>query len=128
MNKSTKAAWELKNLESILFDELVQVHRKQLKCHAYVIAEVEALEHVHQIHVVVFVLYAESGDKRKNKFNNYLFLECLQNANLLLRLAMEAFFIAHNFQRHVLLRFVIESLDHLAEAAFAYGEEGKSPC
>lgn len=43
-------------LESILLDQLVQVHREQLKGHAYVIAEVEALEHVHQIHVVVFVL------------------------------------------------------------------------
>lgn len=56
----------------------------------------------------------------KNKdINNYLFLECLQNANLLLCLTVEAFLVAHDFQSYVLLRFVIECLDHLAEAALA---------
>lgn len=44
------------NLESILFNELVKVHRKQLEGHAHVISETETLQHMHEVHVVIAIL------------------------------------------------------------------------
>ena len=43
-------------LKSILFNELVKVHREQLEGHAHVISEAETLQHVHKIHVVITIL------------------------------------------------------------------------
>lgn len=93
---------QAETLELVALDELVQVHAQQLKGHADVVAEGEVLEHVHDVHGAVAVLLAQ----------------VLQDADLLLRLPVEALLVAHHFQSQVLLQFVVVHLSHLAEATF----------
>lgn len=69
-------------LELVALDELIQVHAQQLKSHADVVAEGKVLKHVHDIHCAISILLAQ----------------VLQDADLLLSLSVEAFFIAHHFQ------------------------------
>lgn len=67
------------------------------------VAKSKMFQHVHDIHRVVAVLL----------------LEVVQNADLLLCLAMEAFLVADHLEGDVLLHLVVVGLDHLAEAALA---------
>ena len=61
------------------------------------------VSHVDYIHRVIFVQLAQM----------------LQDSDLLLRLAMEAFFVTHHLQGDVRIGFVVEGLDDLAEASLA---------
>lgn len=50
------------HLKSILFNEFVEVHGKQLEGHAHVVSEAEALEHMHEVHVIIAILnYSGQG-------------------------------------------------------------------
>ena len=49
----------------------------------------------------------------------YLFFQRLQNSNLFLGLSMETLLITHNFQRNMILSFVIEGFDYLAKGSLA---------
>lgn len=95
--------WQAEALELVALDQLVQVHAEQLEGHADVVAEGEVLQHVHYVHGAIAVLLAQ----------------VLQNADLLLRLPVEALLVAHHLQRQVLLQLVVVHLGHLAETAFA---------
>ena len=94
--------WQAEALELVAFDQLIQVHAQQLKGHADVVAEGEVFKHVHDIHGAVTILLAQ----------------VLQDADLLLRLPVEALLVAHHFQSQVLLQFMVVYLRHLAEASF----------
>lgn len=50
---------EAEPLEFVLFDEFVEVDGEQFESDAHVIAEGERVEHVDDVHGVVFVLLAE---------------------------------------------------------------------
>lgn len=94
--------WQAEALELVALDKLVQVHAQQLKGHADVVAEGEVFQHVHNVHRAVAILLAK----------------VLQDADLLLRLPVEALLVAHHFESQVLLQFVIVHLCHLAKATF----------
>ncbi len=94
--------WQAEALELVALDKLIQVHAKQLEGHADVVAEGEVFKHVHDIHRAVTILLAQ----------------VLQDTDLLLRLPVEAFLVAHHFQSQVLLQFVVVYLSHLAKATF----------
>ena len=51
----------------------------------------------------------------KDGFKGYLSSESLEDGDFFLRLAMEAFFVAHDFQGHVTLRLVVEGFYYLSE-------------
>lgn len=89
-------------LELVALDKLIQVHAQQFKGHADMVAEGEVFKHVHNIHGAVTVLLAQ----------------VLQDADLLLRLPVEALLVPHHFQSQVLLQFVVVYLSHLAKATF----------
>lgn len=94
---------EAEALELVLLDELVQIDGQQLERDAHVRAEREVVVHVDDVHGIVLVLLAE----------------VLEDADLLLRLPMEALLVAHHLERHVLVQLVVVGLDHLSEAALA---------
>ena len=86
------------NLELVLLDQFVEIDRQQLECDTLVVAECEVVQHVHDVVPLIF---------------SVLSLQVLQDADLLLRLAMEALLVAHQLQRDVLLILVVVRLDHL---------------
>lgn len=87
-------------LKLVALDELIQVHAEQLKGHADVVAEGKVLQHVHHVHGAVAVLLAQ----------------VLQDADLLLRLPVEALLVAHHFESQVLLQLVVVDFSHLSKA------------
>lgn len=94
--------WQAEALELVALNKLIQVHTQQLKSHADVVAEGEILEHVHNIHGAIAILFAQ----------------VLQDADLLLCLSVETLLISNHFQSQMLLQFVVINLGHLAEASF----------
>lgn len=90
-------------LELVLLYQLVKVDREQLECDACMVSERERIEHMDHVHRVVLVLLAE----------------VLQDADLLLRLAVETFLVPHHLERYVLTLFVVVRFDDLPEATFA---------
>ncbi len=85
-------------LELVLLDELVQVDAEQLEGQAGVVAEVEVVVQVDDVVRVVLVLLAE----------------VLQDADLLLRLTMEALLIADLQDSHKILLLLphIATINH----------------
>ena len=103
------------HLKSILFNEFVEVHGKQLEGHAHVVSEAEALEHMHEVHVIIAILNYSGKERGRRVQRGYLSSESLEDGDFFLRLAMEAFFVAHDFQGHVTLRLVVEGFYYLSE-------------
>lgn len=66
-------------LELVLLDQLVEVNVHQLECDAFMVAEVEVVEHVNDVVGVVSVLAAK----------------VVEDTNLLLRLPVESLLIPH---------------------------------
>lgn len=64
------------------------------------VPERERIEHMNHVHRIVFVLLSE----------------VLQDADLLLRLPVEPFLVAHHLERDVLTLLVVVRFHHLAEA------------
>lgn len=90
-------------LELVLLYQLVQVDRQQLECDACVVPERERVEHMDHVHRVVLVLLAE----------------VLQDADLLLRLAVEPLLVTNHLERDVLALLVVVRLHYLTEATLA---------
>ncbi len=91
---------QAESLELVLLDQLVEIDAEELECDAGVTAKDKVVKHVDNVEGVVFVLFSQ----------------VLQDADLLLRLAMEPFLIADHLERHVQVAFVIIGLHHLAKA------------
>ena len=88
---------EAKSLEFVLLDKFVQIHAEQFEGDADVAPEGEVFEHVDDVHRVVLVL----------------FLEVLEDADLLLRLPVEPLLVPHHLQCHVLVTPVVVRLHYL---------------
>ena len=92
---------EAEALELVLLDELVEIHAEQFEGEADVVAEGEVVYEVDDVVRVFSVLLPQ----------------VLQDADLLVGLTVEAFLVADDLDRHVLLGLVIVGLQHLAETA-----------
>ena len=90
-------------LELVPLDELVEVHAEELKGEADVVPEREVVDEVDDVVRAVGVLLPQ----------------VLQYPYLLHRLPVEPLLVPHDLQRHVLLRLVVERLEHLTEAPLA---------
>lgn len=88
-------------MELIFSYKLVQVDREKLERDASVVPESERIEHVDNVHSIIFVLVAE----------------VLQYTDLLLGLSVEPLLVAHHLERAVLSLLVVIGLHDLAEAA-----------
>lgn len=86
-------------LELVLLDQLVQVNGQQFESDASVVPKRERIEHVDDVHRIIFVL----------------FTEVLQYTDLLLCLAVETLLVAYHFKRDILPLLVVISLHHLPE-------------
>ena len=93
---------QAKALELVLLDELVQVDAEQFKREADVVSEGEVVQEVDYV-VRVFSI---------------LFFQVFQDSNLLIGLSVKSPLVANNLQCHMLLCFVIVSLQDLPKAPF----------
>lgn len=104
-----KAVGELPNqlqreaLELVLLDQLVEVDGEKLEGDAGVAPEAEVVIHVDDVERVVLVLLGEM----------------LQDANLLLSLAVKPLFVSDHLEGDVLVRLVVVDFQDLTEGAFA---------
>lgn len=76
---------------------------QQFEAYTQVIPKVEIVEHVNNVVRLIRVLFAQ----------------LIENSNLDERLMMEALLVANNFDCHILIGFVIQCPDDLAEATLA---------
>lgn len=91
--------------------KLIEVYREELKCNTRMRAEGEVVEHMDDVHSIVFVLFPE----------------VFEDADLLLRLPVEPLLIPDDLEGHVQVTLVIVGLHHLPEAPLAYDFEHLVP-
>jgi hypothetical protein len=89
-------------LEFVFLDQLVQVDAEKFERHADVISELEALQHVYDVHCVFLILL----------------FQMFQDSNFLGSLTMESLLVADDFKSYVALHLMIVSFHNLAKASF----------
>lgn len=94
---------QAKPLELVLLDQLIQIHAEKLKRNTDVVPEQKMLREMNDVTIVVLILL----------------FEMLQDTYLLHCLFVEAFLVAHHLQGHMLLGFVVVSLQDLTKTPFA---------
>lgn len=102
---------QTESLKLVLLDEFVEIDAQKLESDTHVISKGERVEHVDDIHCIVFILLSKIA----------------QYPNLLLRLSMKALLVANHFQRHVFVCFVVVGLYDLSERSLANNLEDFVP-